>query len=61
VDAVGVYQLHPSTHVRLGVSNLFNRQPPMSFYSVSSLVWGVNSQSGSLLGRTVQLGMTVKF
>lgn len=61
VDAMGVYRLHPSTDIRLGVSNLFNRQPPMSFYSVSSFVWGVNSQSGSLLGRTVQLGMTVKF
>lgn len=61
VDVAGSYQWHPSVQIRWSVSNLFNRQPPMSFYSVSSLVWGVNSQSGSLLGRTVQLGMTVKF
>lgn len=61
VDLAASYQWQPGTQVRLGVSNLFNRQPPLSFYSVSSLVWGVNSQSGSLFGRTAHLGLTVKF
>jgi iron complex outermembrane receptor protein len=61
VDATGAYQLNPSTQIRVGVNNLFNRQPPLSFYSTSSFVWGVNSQAGSLYGRTAQVGMTVKF
>ncbi len=60
-DAMGTYQLNASTQIRVGVNNLFNRQPPMSFYSTSSFVWGVNSQTGSLFGRTAQVGMTVKF
>jgi iron complex outermembrane recepter protein len=60
-DATGSYQLNPATQIRVGMNNVFNRQPPMSFYSTSSFVWGVNSQAGSLLGRTAQVGMTVKY
>jgi iron complex outermembrane receptor protein len=61
LDAMASYQINPSTQIRVGVNNLFNRQPPLSFYSTSSFVWGVNSQAGSLYGRTAQVGMTVKF
>jgi iron complex outermembrane receptor protein len=61
LDAMASYQINPSTQIRMGVNNLFDRQPPMSFYSTSSFVWGVNSQAGSLYGRTAQVGMTVKF
>jgi iron complex outermembrane receptor protein len=61
LDVMGSYQLNPSMQIRVGVNNLFNRQPPLSFYSVSGFVWGVNSQAGSLLGRTAHVGMTVKF
>jgi len=61
VDVMGAYQITSQTHFRWSVSNLLNRQPPLSFYSVSSYVWGANSQGHSLLGRSVQLGLTVKF
>jgi iron complex outermembrane receptor protein len=60
-DLFGHYQLTPSTRIRIGIANLTDRQPPLSFYSPISTVWGVNSQNSSLLGRTVQLGMTYRF
>jgi len=60
-DLLGSYQLSRSTQLRAGITNLFNAWPPESFYSVTTAVWGVNSQNGSLMGRTVQVGMTVRF
>jgi outer membrane receptor protein involved in Fe transport len=61
VDVMGSYQIHSTTHFRWSVSNLLDRRPPMSFYSNSSFVWGVNSQAGQLLGRAAQVGLTFKF
>jgi outer membrane receptor protein involved in Fe transport len=60
-DLIGHYQWTPSIRARIGIANLTDRQPPLSFYSPISTVWGVNSQNSSLLGRTVQLGMTYRF
>lgn len=60
-DVLGLYQLTRSTQLRAGVTNLLNRQPPQSFYSPTNAVWGVNSRNGSLMGRTLQLGLNIKF
>lgn len=61
IDFLGTYQVNNATQVRLGVKNLWDRQPPLSFYSASAFTWGANSQNGSLYGRTLQLGATIKF
>jgi len=60
-DLIGIVQLARNTELKLGVFNLFNSQPPQSFYSASNAVWGVNSQGGSLYGRTWQLGVNHRF
>jgi iron complex outermembrane receptor protein len=60
-DVYGIYQYNKALQWRLGVVNLMDTQPPLSFYSLSNAVWGANSQSGSLYGRTISLGMNYKF
>jgi iron complex outermembrane receptor protein len=60
-DLFGTYQATKSLQWRLGVVNLLDSQPPLSFYSITSAVWGFNSQNGNLTGRTIHLGMTCKF
>jgi iron complex outermembrane receptor protein len=60
-DVMALYKLGARTQIRAGVTNVTNRTPPMSFYSANDLSWGVNSDQGSLMGRTVQLGLTHKF
>ena len=61
VDVLGLVQLTPMTQFRVGLSNVFNAVPPLSFYSASNTVWGVNSQDGGLYGRSLQLGLTHRF
>lgn len=61
VDILGMVQLTPSTQMRMGLSNLLNAAPPLSFYSAANTVWGVNSQNGILYGRTLQLGISHRF
>ena len=61
IDVLGLVQLAPATQLRVGISNLLNDMPPLSFYSASNTVWGVNSQNGGLLGRSLQLGLTHRF
>lgn len=61
IDMLGLVQLSPATQMRVGISNLLNKEPPLSFYSASNTVWGVNSQNGGLLGRTLQVGVTHRF
>lgn len=60
-DLFGHYQATPALQLRMGVINLLDRKPPLSFYTLTTAVWGVNAQNSSLLGRTLQLGMTYKF
>jgi iron complex outermembrane receptor protein len=60
-DFFGTYQVNRALQWRYGVVNLFDRQPPLSFYSVTNAVWGANSQYGSLMGRTLNVGMTYRF
>jgi iron complex outermembrane recepter protein len=60
-DVMALFKLGARTQMRLGVVNVTNRTPPLSFYSANELSWGVNSDQGSLRGRTVQLGLTHKF
>lgn len=60
-DLFGHYQITKATRLRLGIANLMDRQPPLSFYSPTAAVWGVNTQNGSLFGRTIQMGMTHRF
>ncbi len=60
-DMLAVYQASRRTQIRFGVTNLANSQPPLSFYSMSQAVWGVNSQNGNLQGRTLRAGATVRY
>jgi iron complex outermembrane receptor protein len=60
-DLMALFKLGTRTQIRAGVINVTNRTPPLSFYSANDLSWGVNSDQGSLMGRTVQLGLTHKF
>jgi iron complex outermembrane receptor protein len=60
-DMLAVYQASRRTQIRFGVTNLANSQPPLSFYSLSQAVWGVNSQNGNLQGRTLRAGATVRY
>ena len=60
-DVMALFKLGTRTQIRAGVTNVTNRTPPLSFYSANDLSWGVNSDQGSLMGRTVQLGLTHKF
>ncbi|MGV0960205.1 MAG: TonB-dependent receptor plug domain-containing protein [Limnohabitans sp.] len=61
VDVLGLVQLTPVTQLRVGISNVLNAVPALSFYSASNTVWGVNSQDGSLFGRSLQVGLTHRF
>lgn len=60
-DLFGIYQYNKAMQWRWGIVNLLDQQPPLSFYSLTNAVWGVNSQNASLLGRTFSLGMNYKF
>ena len=60
-DLMMLYKVSNNTQMRLGVSNILDSEPPLSFYSANSLAWGGNSQYGNLLGRTVMMGVTHKF
>jgi outer membrane receptor protein involved in Fe transport len=60
-DMIGSYRLSSSTQLRAGITNLLNARPPQSFYSLTTAVWGANTQNGSLFGRTVQVGITHRF
>jgi outer membrane receptor protein involved in Fe transport len=58
---LAVYQASRRTQIRFGMTNLANSKPPLSFYSLSNAVWGVNSQNGNLQGRTLRVGATMRF
>jgi iron complex outermembrane receptor protein len=60
-DVMALFKMGARTQIRAGVTNVTNRTPPLSFYSANELSWGVNSDQGSLRGRTLQLGLTHKF
>ncbi len=60
-DVMALFKWGTSTQIRAGVVNVMNHTPPLSFYSANGLSWGVNSDQGSLRGRTVQLGMSHRF
>jgi iron complex outermembrane receptor protein len=47
--------------VRLGVRNVFNRQAPLSFTQTSTQVFGANTIYSNLWGRSLELGMTMRF
>lgn len=61
MDLMAIYKANRQTQVRLGVPNVTQAKPPLSFYSANDQVWGANSQNGNLLGRTLQLGLTHQF
>lgn len=60
-DVLALYQVSRATQIRLGVSNIADSKPPLSFYSLSNAVWGANSQDAQLQGRTVHLGATHRY
>lgn len=60
-DLFALYQATRSLQWRMGVINLMDREPPLSFYSKTTAVWGAHVHNNALMGRTVQLGLTYKF
>jgi iron complex outermembrane receptor protein len=60
-DVLGQYQVTPAWQWRMGLINLTDRRPPLSFFTGTTAVWGVNSHNNTLKGRTMHLGMTYKF
>lgn len=50
-DLYGGHQVSQSTRLRFGITNITDRKPPLSFYSPTTAVWGVNSQNNSLIRR----------
>ena len=60
-DVLGQYQATRALQFRWGLINLTDRKPPLSFFTGTTAVWGVNSNGNNTMGRTVQLGMTYKF
>lgn len=61
VDIAGNWQLNRKIQLRMALRNAFNREPPLSFYSVSPLAWGVNPIENDLFGRTLQFGLNARF
>lgn len=47
--------------LRLGVRNVFNRPAPLSFAQTSFQVFGANTIYSNLWGRSLELGMTIRF
>lgn len=60
-DVLGQYQATAAWQLRMGLINLTDRKPPLSFFTGTTAVWGVNSHNNNLMGRALHLGMTYKF
>ena len=55
------YELSKQWKVRVGVENVFNRQPPLSFGSQVPWNFGTNPMYASLWGRTLNLATSYQF
>lgn len=51
----------PTVSGRLGISNLLNARAPLSFTQTALQVYGANTIYSQLWGRTLDLGLTVRF
>ena len=60
-DAQLLYAVGRQMDLRLGVRNLLNQPAPLSFAQSSLQVFGANTVYSNLWGRTLQLGMTLRF
>jgi iron complex outermembrane receptor protein len=60
-DMQALYALGRQMDVRMGVRNLFNQHAPLSFSSTTQQVFGANTVYSNLWGRTLELGITVRF
>lgn len=60
-DAQLMYAVGRQMDLRLGVRNLLNQPAPLSFAQTSVQVFGANTVYSNLWGRTLQLGMTLRF
>jgi iron complex outermembrane recepter protein len=60
-DLQVLYAANRQLDLRLGVRNLLNRQAPLSFAQNSSQVFGANTAYSNLWGRTLDLGMALRF
>lgn len=47
--------------LRVGLRNLLNQQAPLSFVQTSSQIYGANTVYSNLWGRTLDLGITMRF
>jgi len=60
-DAQLLYAISRQMDLRLGVRNLLNQPAPLSFAQTAMQVFGTNTVYSNLWGRTVQLGITLRF
>lgn len=60
-DVTMQYALNTKTDLRLAVLNALNQDAPLSFSQTSTQVFGANTMNSNLWGRTIQLGMTLRF
>lgn len=60
-DVQASYALGKQMDMRLGIRNLLDQHAPLSFAQTSLQVLGANTIYSSLWGRTLELGMTVRF
>lgn len=55
------HTLNRQLELRAGVRNLFNTAAPLSFVATSTQAFGVNPMYSNVWGRTLDLGMTLRF
>lgn len=60
-DLLSSFQASRRTCIHMGVTNVTDSKPPLSFYALSKAVWGVKTQYGHLWDRAAKMGVTVNF
>lgn len=60
-DATAHYAMTRQMDFRIAVLNIMNQEAPLSFAQTSKQIFGANTVNSNLWGRTIQIGMTVRF
>jgi iron complex outermembrane receptor protein len=60
-DITAQYAMSRQMDLRIAVLNIMNQEAPLSFAQTSTQIFGANTVNSNLWGRTIQVGMTVRF
>ena len=60
-DINAQYVVNKWLDLKLAVFNVLNKEAPLSFSETSKQVFGANTINSQLWGRTVQMGMTLRY